>query len=279
MAQQKQITDEEILQDLRKTADEVEGSLSVSNYSKKGRFSHVVVQERFGSWNQGKKKAGLKDVDRRSISENELIEDLRRVAADVEGSLTQEEYSRKGCFSPSTVKRTFDSWSYAKKKADVGRFYDVSNEEILEDLRRVYSTVQGGLLSSVYSSEGLYTAKKVRNRFSSFSNGLEEAGLDSDEVFFNIKNSDELESGFGKWFFVARSSGGKWHIFSHLKQDWSSLGGSVDLSDCENKRYRKVDVWAVPVEDFESFEKEDSPGLGGFCGNCLSLAKERAKSC
>lgn len=53
------IPDEVLLEDLRRVAEELGHSPSMSEYDREGRFSSSNVQARFGRWNAAKERAGL----------------------------------------------------------------------------------------------------------------------------------------------------------------------------------------------------------------------------
>ena len=49
--------------------------------------------------------------DSPGIAETELLEDIRRVAEDIDGRPTQTQYMLHGNYSPATIQRRFGSWS------------------------------------------------------------------------------------------------------------------------------------------------------------------------
>lgn len=55
----KKYSDEELLDDLRRCEELVEGTMSSADYDKHGNRSRSMIARRFGSWNDAKKEAGL----------------------------------------------------------------------------------------------------------------------------------------------------------------------------------------------------------------------------
>ncbi len=73
-------TNEQILDDLKLAAQKAKkGSISYHEYLKLGTFSTKVFYNRFGSWNNALKKAGLSIVRESNISEKMLFENLEKV--------------------------------------------------------------------------------------------------------------------------------------------------------------------------------------------------------
>jgi hypothetical protein len=104
--------DNVLLDDLRSTAQQLgKLSLTQAEYSINGRFSSATLKKRFGSWNRALELCGLHVKKRNDIPKEELLADLRRVAAIVgEGNLSGETYNQLGNFSDATFTRTFGSW-------------------------------------------------------------------------------------------------------------------------------------------------------------------------
>lgn len=110
------VSKNELLSDLRRVAEQVSGPISRREYNKLGRYNPVTVAERFGSWNDGKRKAGL-EVNHRNISRENLLSDLKSVDKDVDGGLSAAEYDKRGKYSAGIFFRRFESWVRAKELA------------------------------------------------------------------------------------------------------------------------------------------------------------------
>jgi Homing endonuclease associated repeat/HNH endonuclease len=73
-------SDEEILDDLRRVAKLLrKETLTASEYRQSGNASSGTIVGRFGSWNNGLEKAGLKVKFQRNISDDDLFENLERM--------------------------------------------------------------------------------------------------------------------------------------------------------------------------------------------------------
>jgi hypothetical protein len=76
----KQITDEELLVDLKLVAKQIQMSgLTRDEYSERGQFSYANLSKRFGSWNKALDKAGLQRTVSFDITEEELFTNLAEI--------------------------------------------------------------------------------------------------------------------------------------------------------------------------------------------------------
>lgn len=114
--QKPSVSKEELISDIRRVAKQCSSSLSCRIYDKRGRYSSDTVKKRFGSWNEGKRNAGLY-VNYRGVSRHDLLSDLRRVDKEIKGGLSTREYNRQGKYSVHLFYDRFNSWIEAKELA------------------------------------------------------------------------------------------------------------------------------------------------------------------
>jgi len=136
---------EELIADLRSVVSELKtDSLTKREYKKHGKFGVTIFDSRFGSWSNALAKAGLKTGNSRThivIKDEELIEDIRRVSAELKtDSVTREEYKAHGEFNSATFESRFGSWIKAKEKAGLKRreHPSISDEEYFKNLEEVW---------------------------------------------------------------------------------------------------------------------------------------------
>jgi hypothetical protein len=103
-----EVSDEDLISDLRQSAAEHGGSLSFTAYDHHGTYGAATVQRHFGSWNDGLKKAGL-DINRKYWENVGILKELRRITDD-NIAPSQGELRAKETVSPSTVKNQFGRW-------------------------------------------------------------------------------------------------------------------------------------------------------------------------
>ncbi|MGH6662120.1 MAG: homing endonuclease associated repeat-containing protein [Rhodospirillales bacterium] len=107
----------DLIEDLRRVADEVEGSsVTAVIYSKKGKFGVNTMLRRFSSWNEALKEAGLQINNVLNIPDNELFENLIEVWEKFGRQPVGRDLDKsKGVskFALGTYERRFGSWNKA----------------------------------------------------------------------------------------------------------------------------------------------------------------------
>ena len=72
-------SDEELLADLKKVQRSINKPLSRNKYNELGKFSSSTLENRFGTWNNALKKAGLSIVQPRNLTDVELLKNIEKV--------------------------------------------------------------------------------------------------------------------------------------------------------------------------------------------------------
>ena len=138
----------DVLLDIKRVADDSgQAQLTVHEYEKAGNVSLKIVLNRFGTWNQACEHAGLVPHcrPRRRISDQDLCEDLKRVAKKLKTRwVTLMGYKTHGEFGGPTIQQRFGSWKSAHDQAglDSSLCWKVRKERfphaaLIKDLRRV----------------------------------------------------------------------------------------------------------------------------------------------
>lgn len=102
--------------------------------------------------------------DDQRLTEEVLLADLRQVAQDVEGELTEREYADRGRFGVTTYRRRFGSWNAAKRAAGLqtSRRPDLTDEALADDLARLAGeTDQRYVTPALYAAEGTYRLSEL----------------------------------------------------------------------------------------------------------------------
>ena len=112
------ITDQELLDDLRRVAQELgKATLQYDEYPRYGRCASRIFETRFGSWNAALRAAGLEIGRRQDISDLELFENMERVWALLGRQPRREEMTTPtSAFSKGTYERRFGGWRQALEK-------------------------------------------------------------------------------------------------------------------------------------------------------------------
>lgn len=148
-----------------------------------------VAVERFGSWLNAKKKAGIDTDERtsnhrpREYSDEDYLE-LLRECKEKHGKVTQKlfnEEAKKRDDHPTAgaIRRRFETWNDAKERANLetnqNRTY--TDEELLEMLRECKEK-HGSVSSTVFAADDAFCSPEtVQRRFGSWNNAKDEAGV------------------------------------------------------------------------------------------------------
>lgn len=135
-------TDDELLADLRSTADRIGRNLTKDLYNEHGRFSASTIQKRFGSWNKALVLGGVGVAKRVNVPLEEFLADLRRVAEELgTATVTKSQYKYHGRFSDETLRKAFGSWSSALGKAKLepsGWKGPVTDEQLFQNMASMW---------------------------------------------------------------------------------------------------------------------------------------------
>jgi hypothetical protein len=172
------VSNDDIIADLQKVAANQGEPLDFRTYREHGICDPVTVERRFGSWNEGLIEAGIKT---NTITNDDLITDLQKVAADHGEPLTIATYDEYGSYSQGAVYDRFKSWDAALQEAGI-RSNEATADEVVADLQQTAAEHGEPLTGSTYEEYGSYSVSTVRNRFGSWSEGLIEAGLETDAI-------------------------------------------------------------------------------------------------
>ncbi len=116
-------------------------------------------------------------LNKRNISDEELIKDMKRVASEIgKSSLTGDDYEANGEFSGTTIRRRFGLWYKALEIAELESSQRQINnpiESLLENIADVWMKLgRQPVYQDMNQNPSQFTAKTYDNRFSSWNNAL-----------------------------------------------------------------------------------------------------------
>ncbi len=128
--------------------------------------------------------------DNRNASDQELIEDLKRVAQELgKNKVTIDEYKKKGKFHWNTLSRRFGTWNKALEKVGLEKTNDlnISNEDLLENIKDVWLKIgRQPLYAEMGKPLSKFSVDTYNRRFGSWRKALEK--------FVEFVNSEEIET-------------------------------------------------------------------------------------
>jgi len=186
-------SDQDLINDLLSVAKKLgkEKTITRNGYDKHGRYSEGTLRKRFGGWINALEKAGLSASKDYFVTDEQLIEELKRIAkipsVDVLSKGTFNKY--KKISNTTKIERRFGSWSKALKKAGLNvapsqsRY---SDEDLFENLLNVW-THYGRQPTVTEMSElpSKITPNTYSNRFGNWRKAL--------EAFVERMNREERE--------------------------------------------------------------------------------------
>lgn len=117
------------------------------------------------------------DTFHRNSTDEELIDDLRKVAKSIKKDcVTMEEYNDFGQFHSTTLTRRFGSWFKALKKAGLEktRNLNITNEELFENLVQTWTSLGcQPKYNDMTKQNSKYSAGTYEKRFGSWRKALE----------------------------------------------------------------------------------------------------------
>jgi hypothetical protein len=185
-------------------------------------------------------------------SDSELLADVRRVAEEVGGPPTYQDYEEYGEYGMRTIERRFDSWIHARTAAGVDFRQLVSDDAILKDLRQVAADIGKSPSSQEYQDYGRYGVSRVQSRFDGWSNAKIAAGLtpgsffnSSEELLRDIRQkSDDTEIGPLEEFSENNLQSGR--------QTYANRFGGLWEAVVRAGRKPRI-ATPLPVEDYDKY--------------------------
>lgn len=175
------ISDEELLEEVQKLADELGHTPRIVDMREHGRFSPSIYQRRFGGWNATVISLGLEpnDRSREKTPSDDLLNELRRLARELDRTPSQSDMRKHGEFGPTIYHDRFGNWNAAVHKIGLepNQRNDHTEEEILSELRRLAREL-GRVPSVVDMNEmGAFSQGVYYTMYSGWNAALEAAGL------------------------------------------------------------------------------------------------------
>jgi hypothetical protein len=171
------ISTKELIQELSRLNGITDGSPTQKEMNEMGQYSVMPYKDRFGSWNESLKEAGI-SPNVSKVSKEELIEELERVDKKSSGSPTQEDMNEVGEYSAQTYHRKFGSWNDALDKIGLSKNRSKNTEEeLLRELRRLDDELDHSPSQSDIDEHGEYYPIDYQREFGSWNEAKVAAGL------------------------------------------------------------------------------------------------------
>lgn len=111
------VGDTELIQDIRRVGAMLGQTPTADQMTQFGKFSHRTAQNRFGGWNTALGAAGFDPPHLHRIGEEELLEEIHRLAEELGRPPYLTDLNESGDYSQRPYYRAFGSWSAALEAA------------------------------------------------------------------------------------------------------------------------------------------------------------------
>lgn len=181
----KELTDEEILEDIKSVAASLGTDyVSVSLYKRYGKYSQTAIQGHFGTWKNALAIASLRTErtpdERCRVSNEDLLEDLRRVANDTQkDTVTWDAYKTHGKYSGEIFLKRFEKWNTALQKAGLngtGFSKDrITEQQCFDEIERIWIKLgrQPTATDIKEKQVSIYSIDTFKRRFGGWRKALE----------------------------------------------------------------------------------------------------------
>lgn len=189
------ISEQDVIEELKRLDDRLEGSLSVGDMDEHGEYSASTCQAKFGSWNAAKQEAGLgTNIGSEKITREDLLAELNRLAEEYGPSVGYNDMRADGRYSGSVYVDEFGSWNNAKEIAELET--NAPSAERWPDRDVCIEQIQtfgiklgrAPRIPDVRSSDVEYETAWYFDKFDSWGELLEEAGFDVEPPYDKYPN-------------------------------------------------------------------------------------------
>lgn len=114
--------EEDLVRDLRQAADHLEKTPTTRELKKHAQYTRKTYERKFGSYDEAVRNAGLEpneDGRKKSVSDDEMLQDLIRVSSLVTEWPRSRDYEEHGRYAIRQFYRRFGSWAGALDAADI----------------------------------------------------------------------------------------------------------------------------------------------------------------
>ena len=181
----KQLTDDEILTDIKRVADELRVDyLSIRLYKQHGMYSQTAIQAHFDTWKHACSIVGLRtertSKELKLITDDNYYEDLRRVSDIINSdTVPYKAYKKYGRYSAEHIFARFKRWDIALKNAglrETGLAKEkVSEQQCFDEIERIWIMLgrQPTSTDIIKNGVSIYSIDTFKRRFGGWRNALE----------------------------------------------------------------------------------------------------------
>lgn len=172
------ISDEELLTEIDRLAEELGERPSVWDIDKMGRFGATTYSKRFGSWDEALGAAGYDTYEQ--ILEEELLSELERLHEELDRVPIREDMNEHGKFSEGPYDDRFGTFNDGLRKIGLEprERQNIPKEELLRDIQNVADQLGRVPFRSDMDEHGRHSSVTFTRRFGSWASAVRKAGYE-----------------------------------------------------------------------------------------------------
>lgn len=175
------IPKEELIADLSRLGEKYGRVPTTMMVTAHGKHSDMSYYTQFDSFSDALIEAGYEPNVRYDITDEELLDDLRRLKRELSRIPYQKDITRYGEFGTGIYYTRFGGICAALKSAGLvpRMHFNVSDEELLDDLSRLADIHGDTLTTGIIRADGKYIITNYADRFGSIPAAIEKAGFET----------------------------------------------------------------------------------------------------
>jgi len=146
----------------------------------RGAYSAACVRKRFGSWGEALQSIGLTPNKRYDVTQAEVREDIRDVAATLNRTPTSPEYRDIGEFTVTRAQKLFGSWNKALLDAGFEPHHEIkiSKQILLEDIHKLVESLDKVPTAADMNEYGRFSHRCYFDRWEGWQAAVRAAGYE-----------------------------------------------------------------------------------------------------
>lgn len=177
---QQNISKADLCEELSRLADKLGRTPTSRDMDEDGQYTASTYSRKFDSWNDAVRAAGLEPTRQRNVSRDDLLDEIKRLAKNLNKPPTVGDMNETGQFGVTTYLSEFETWNKSLNRAGVGtnKQIDVPEVELLTEIRDLSDELDRTPTAQDMDKRGAFSVGIYTRKFNSWNSALREAGLE-----------------------------------------------------------------------------------------------------
>lgn len=173
----------DLLEELRRLAEEIGQVPSIRDMTKRGRYSKDTYCSRFGSWRDAVREAGMNPHPasaQKQMSKRDVCEAIQNLADQLGHVPTSMEMAEHGQCSAKTAQNRFGTWNMALRAAgfEPNNESDISANRLIAEIERLATELGRVPSTNDLKREGKFSHRPYFRKFGDWFSALNAAGFE-----------------------------------------------------------------------------------------------------